>query len=81
MTLNLARCLSRLLHEKVYFTSKNLLLKIQLNPPAVEGPCAPQALCSKPGCCAGLMHHRQLLNTAEKLDTRGKSARETAPAA
>lgn len=46
------RCLSRLLHGKVYFISKTLLLKIQLKT-TVASSCAPQALCSESGCCAG----------------------------
>lgn len=49
-------CLSHLLHEKVYFISKNLLLKIQLKY-TVESSSAPQALCSASECCAGMIHH------------------------
>lgn len=49
-------CLSHLPHEKVYFISKNLLLKIQLKY-TVESSSASQALCSASGCCAGTMHH------------------------
>lgn len=49
------RCLSRLLHGKVYFISKTLLLKIQLKT-MMASFCAPQALCSKLGCCVGVRH-------------------------